>query len=87
MDQASPIGITFDQPSRLRYARVAGAVYLLLIVLYMSGQFLIASVQDTSSLAPSWPAPSGPKGCTASAWCCRRSPPCAPSSWPMRCLP
>lgn len=37
--------------SRIRYARIAGFVYLLLIVLYMIGQFIISDVVGSGDLA------------------------------------
>jgi hypothetical protein len=36
---------------QIRYARIAGFVYLLLIVLYMSGQFLISHIVGTGDFA------------------------------------
>ena len=40
-----------DAKVQIRYARIAGFVYLLLIVLFMGGQFLISHVEGTGDFA------------------------------------
>lgn len=40
-----------DTQSRIRYARIAGFVYLLLIVLFMGGQFLIGHITGSGTFA------------------------------------
>lgn len=42
---------TTDAKVQVRYARIAGFVYLLLIVLFMGGQFLISHVEGTGDFA------------------------------------
>ncbi|MBS0382056.1 MAG: DUF4386 domain-containing protein [Proteobacteria bacterium] len=40
-----------ENPTQMRHARIAGFVYLLLIVLFMGGQFLIGHITGTGSFA------------------------------------
>ena len=42
--------MTVEQ-TQIFYARIAGFVYLLLIVLYMSGEFLISGIVEDSDFA------------------------------------
>lgn len=42
---------TPENQTQMRYARIAGFVYLLLIVLFMGGQFLIGHITGTGSFA------------------------------------
>ena len=42
---------TASARSRIRYARIAGLVYLLLIVLFMSGQFIISHIVGSGNFA------------------------------------
>ena len=45
------MSVIAESKMQMRYARIAGFVYLLLIVLFMGGQFLVGHITGTGSFA------------------------------------